>query len=162
MTTGVTSPAPLTTTPVSDHVPGRRFGLLRAGVTSGTVAAIITTAMVVAARAAGVRVDIQHQPIPLGGFPQLTIVAAILGATIARMLATRAARPRHTFNRTAATLTAISLVPAAALPTETGSKLVLICTHLVAAAIIIPRLSGHLPATAKQALENNNVPASLA
>lgn len=46
--------------------------------------------------------------------------------------------------------TALSLIPAITLPDHPSTKAVLVATHLVAAAVIIPVLSRRLPASAPQ------------
>ncbi len=56
----------------------------------------------------------------------------------------RAARPRRTFVVTTVALTAISLIPDALVEASTGSKTVLMLTHLVAAAIIVPAYARRL------------------
>ena len=50
---------------------------------------------------------------------------------------------RRTFLRTTIVLTALSVVPSIALGATVADKLGLVVTHLVAAAIIIPRLARH-------------------
>jgi hypothetical protein len=116
----------------------------RAGAISGLTAAAATTAMVVVARAADIAVDVDGERIPLFGFAQLTLVGAILGVVLAKFVSKFAARPRRTFVAVTSVLTALSVVPDLLIEASTGSKLVLIATHLVAAAIVVPALAGRL------------------
>ena len=122
---------------------GRRFPLLRAGVASGVVAAVATTVVAAVAMAADVPVEVGGEQIPLLGFAQLTLVGALLGVAIAR-LAGRARHPRHAFLVTTGVLTALSLVPDVTADATTATKVVLIATHLVAAAIVVPVLARHV------------------
>jgi hypothetical protein len=112
--------------------------LWRAGAVSGLVAAAATTGIAAAGDAAGHTIEVGGEQIPLLGFAQLTIVGALLGLALAAVLRRRAAQPRRTFVATTAVLTALSLVPDALADATVASKLLLMTTHLVAAAIIIP------------------------
>jgi len=131
-----------TTTPATTLRPS----LSKPGLLAGLVAAVATTTVVIAARAADVPVAVQGEQIPLAGFAQLTLVATIVGIVIARLLPTRALHPRHSFMVATVALTAVSLVPDVMADTTTASRLVLGLTHLVAAAIVIPTLARRLPA----------------
>lgn len=64
---------------------------------------------------------------------------------LARSIGRRASRPRSTFTTVTLVLTALSLVSDVVLPTDVATKVTLILTHLVAAAIVIPALSARLP-----------------
>ena len=128
---------PTTTSPVG----GARRRVWRHGVAFGAAAAVVTCATVLIARAAGVPVAVQGEEIPLLGFAQFTVVGALLGVALARLLSTCARRPRSTFVRTTAALTVISFVPDVLVDATIGSKLVLALTHVLAAAIIIPALA---------------------
>ncbi|HEX2578418.1 MAG TPA: DUF6069 family protein [Aquihabitans sp.] len=139
---------PTTTTdapvaPVAETVTDRPL-LWRAGLASGVVAGAATTALAAVASAAGTSLDIAGEAIPVIGFAQLTIVCAAIGVVIARVLARRARHPRSTFTRTTVGLTLLSLVPDVTAQAATSTKLLLIATHLVAAAIVIPVLAGRL------------------
>ena len=119
----------------------QRPALWRAGAASGAVAAAATTAVVVAARAADIPVAVGGEEIPLAGFAQLTVFATIIGVVLAKVLSRRAGRPRHTFTVTTMALTAVSLVPDVLVDATAGSKAILMLTHIVAAAIVIPALA---------------------
>jgi hypothetical protein len=118
--------------------------LWRAGVVSGLVAAAATTAIAATADASGHAVVVGGEQIPLLGFAQLTIVGALLGLALAAVLNRRASRPHRTFVITTVVLTAASLLPDAVADATALSKLLLMTTHLVAAAIIVPVLARRL------------------
>jgi peptidoglycan/LPS O-acetylase OafA/YrhL len=134
----------LTTTPDGVDQTTRRSPLWRAGAVSGVVAALATTLVVVAARAADVPVAVDDDAIPLAGFAQLTLVGAVIGVVLATCFARRAARPRHSFTVTTVALTALSLVPDLVVDATVGSKFVLMLTHVVAAAVVVPALAARL------------------
>jgi hypothetical protein len=121
--------------------------LWRVGVVSGVVAAAATTAIAAAADASGHAIAVGGERIPLLGFAQLTIVGALLGLALAAVLSRRSARPRRTFLVATVVLSAASLVPDAVADATAGSKLLLMATHLVAAAIIVPALARRLTAS---------------
>lgn len=116
----------------------------RAGVVAGVVASLATSLMVVAARAADIDVAIDGEEIPLAGFAQFTMIGALIGIALAKVLSRRARNPRTTFLRTTMALTALSIVPDVIVSASTGSKVVLVLTHVVAAAIIVPALAARL------------------
>jgi len=122
----------------------KRPALWRAGAAAGAVAAAATTAVVVAARAADIPVAVGGEEIPLAGFAQLTVFATIIGVVLAKVLSRRAGRPRHTFTVATMALTAVSLVPDVLVDATAGSKAILMLTHIVAAAIVIPALAKRL------------------
>jgi hypothetical protein len=126
--------------------PARRVGRFgRAGLASGFGAAVANVAMVAAARQldAGVG-EIQDKAIPLLGFAQVTMVAAIIGIGLAALFTRRAHRPRHTFVVTTVVLSALSMVPPAIVDAGVPTKLVLGLTHVVAAVIVIPAIAARL------------------
>ena len=127
--------APATETAVDSH-PVRRAALM-----SGAIAAVVTTAIAAAADAAAVPLAIDGETIPLGGFAQMTLLGAVLGGLIAAALNRYTAEPRMWFVRSAVVLTALSLVPSVALPPDVATKVILVATHLVAAAVIVPALA---------------------
>ncbi len=114
--------------------------LTRTTVLAGAAGAVATTGLAAATRAAGVHLA-AHGPIPLAGFAQLTFAAALLGGLLASFLNRRGAGARLRFVRIALVLTALScLVPLAA-GDDPASKIGLVATHLLAAAIIVPVLA---------------------
>ncbi len=108
---------------------------------SGLVAAAATTAVAAVAHAAGVSLAIDGEQIPVLGFAQLTFVAAVLGGLIVAALNRWSGRARQRFQVIAAALVVASCVPSVALPPDAATKLTLVATHLVAAAIIVPVLA---------------------
>jgi uncharacterized membrane protein len=110
----------------------------KSGLVTGVIAAVATTVVAVAARAVGIPLDIQGEAIPILGFAQMVLLGTVIGIVLARHLA------RATFITATVVLTALSIVPDVLADTGT-TKLTLALTHVVAAAIVIPRLAG--PAT---------------
>ena len=119
------------------------------GLKVAVVAAAATTAVAMGAKAVGVPLEAGGDPFPLLGFPQLTVVFAVVGLVIASVLRRSANRPRTAWVRTTVALTALSLVPDVLLDADVNTKLTLMVTHLVAAAIVIPAVARRLadPAT---------------
>ena len=111
---------------------------------AGAVAAVATTAVAAVALAFDVPLEIAGEQIPLLGFAQLTIVCSILGVLIAKATRRWASRPQTAFVRITVALTALSLVPDLTADATSATKLTLMLTHLVAAAIVIPRLANRL------------------
>ena len=135
--------ATLTATPTAATATGRR-AVAGPGIAAALVAAAATWAVAAAARAAGVDLTVAGEPIPLLGFANLTVVGGLLGVALAAVLTRRAARPRRTFVRVTGTLTAVSLVPPFLVPAAAPTVAVLVLTHLVAAAVIVPALATRL------------------
>jgi hypothetical protein len=138
-----------TLTATSTQPPGATVAvpsLWRAGLSAGVVAGVATTAVAAVARALDVGVvSTDAHPIPVAGFAQLTVFFTVVGILIAKAVRRRAARPRATFQTTALALTAASFLPDVLLGTGVTSKLTLMLTHAVAAAIVIPVLVRRLP-----------------
>jgi Family of unknown function (DUF6069) len=118
--------------------------LVRIGALAGAIAAVSTMGVAAIARAAGVSLDIDGTAIPIAAFAWWTLVGAALGVVLARFL-----RERRRFVVIATVAVGLSLVPAIAAPDDTATKAVLVGTHLLAAAVIIPTLSQRLPAVNK-------------
>ncbi len=57
------------------------------------------------------------------------------------MLNRRSATPRQRFYHQTVALVALSCVPSVALPPSVATKIALVATHLIAAAIVIPVLA---------------------
>ena len=86
------------------------------------------------------------EPIPLLGFANLTLICVALGYVLAIAVRRWAARPRRTFVVDHARLTVLSFVPDALVPdTDVSTRLLLMTTHVVAAAIVIPAIASRLP-----------------
>jgi hypothetical protein len=117
----------------STHPHGR---LLRTGVLAGVAASVATVAIAALAEAADVALEVDDKPIPLVAFAFWTIVATAAGAVIAAIV-----RRRRPFIAITLAATALSLIPATIAPDDTSTSVVLVGTHLAAAAIVIPALS---------------------
>ena len=115
----------------------------KTGAVAGLTAAAATTTVAAVAHAAGVSLETAPgQAIPVLGFAQLTLFFTAVGVVLAKAMARWARNPRRTFVNTTVALTALSLVPDLALHgADLPTKLVLMATHLVAAAIVIPKLA---------------------
>lgn len=139
-TTPITTPieTPIETTAPRTDVSTRP--IWRAGGASGVVAAASTSAL---AAATG-PLEVAGEQIPVYAFAQLTLIAVLIGTFLATRLARRARSPRRTFVVTTLALTAASLVPDVLADASTGTRLALMATHLVAAAIVIPALAARL------------------
>ena len=112
-----------------------------------TVAASAATSLVAAAgHAAGISLDVSGAPIPVPGFATLTAVFSLVGVVLAIVLSRVARRPRTTFLRTTVALTVLSFVPDVIADAAPATKLLLMLTHLVAAAIVIPAVARRLGA----------------
>ncbi|GAA4196277.1 hypothetical protein GCM10022252_43340 [Streptosporangium oxazolinicum] len=76
----------------------------------------------------------------------MTLVCAVIGIVLAVALRRWAATPRRTFVTVTVALTVLSVVPDLLIPAAPSTKAILMLTHLVAAAIVIPLIAGRLPA----------------
>ncbi|MET7394062.1 DUF6069 family protein [Dactylosporangium sp. NPDC005572] len=121
--------------------------LIRTGVVAAAVASAATMAVAAAGHAAGVSLDMAGAPIPVAGFGVLTAALSLIGVVIAGLLSRFARRPRRTFIRTTVVLTVLSLVPDAIADAGVATKALLMLTHLVAAAIVIPAVARRLAAS---------------
>ena len=130
----------LTTTPTAERST-TSHPIRRATLVSGVAAAAATTALAAAADAAGVPLAIDGETIPLLGFAQMTLLGAVLGGVMAAALNRYASQARTWFTTVAVVLTALSCIPSVALPPDTATKVVLVATHVLAAAIIVPSLA---------------------
>lgn len=135
--TTVTAP---TTTPVAT----RNVRVLRAGLTAGAIAAITTTGFAAVTHAAGVSYAIKGQAIPALGFGQMTFLFSLVGVGIAAVLARRARHAQSTFIRSTVALTLLSFVPDIVAQTGSLTKVSLMTSHVLAAAVVIPRLAARL------------------
>ena len=118
--------------------------LLGTGVVATVLAGVATPVVAAAGRAAGISLDIGGASIPLLGFANLTAFFSLIGLVLAVVLARIARRPRRTFVRTTVVLTALSLVPDVLVDAALATQLLLMLTHLVAAAIVIPAVARRL------------------
>jgi Family of unknown function (DUF6069) len=141
MTTTLTDP----TTALPTHPP-TALQLLRDGAAATVLAAVATAAVAAAGQAVGISLDIAGAPIPASGFATLTVIFSVIGLLIAVGLRRFARHPRTTWIRTTVALTVLSLVPDVIADAATTTKVLLMVTHLVAAAIVIPAVARRLRA----------------
>ncbi|MBG6066061.1 DUF6069 family protein [Micromonospora ureilytica] len=120
--------------------------LIRAGAVATVAASAATMAVAAVGQLAGVSLDVGGAPIPVLGFGVLTAAFSLIGLIIAALLARFARRPRRAFVRTTVVLTVLSLVPDLIADASTATKALLMLTHLVAAAIVIPAVARRLAA----------------
>ncbi|WP_422735420.1 DUF6069 family protein [Micromonospora sp. WMMD729] len=137
----------MTTTAHTTRATGSTVGaLVRTGLIATAAAAAATMIVAAAGQAAGVSLDVSGAPIPVSGFGVLTTVFSLVGVVLAALLSRFARRPRRTFVRTTVALTVLSLVPDVIADADTTTKALLMLTHLVAAAIVIPAVARRLAA----------------
>ena len=134
-----------TTLPTVDITTTSRRPLLRAGLRYGAAAAVATTAVAAIASAAGVSFEIKGEAIPLLGFAQMTLLWTFVGVGIAALVRRFASSPSAMWVKVAVALVAVSFVPDVTADAATGTKLALMLTHVVAAAIVIPAIARALP-----------------
>lgn len=127
--------------PVIDVEVGRpsTARLARTGAIAGLVAAAATCAVAGIAAAADVPLVVDGTAIPVPAFAVWTVVGAVLGVVLARVLR----RPRR-FVAVTTALVAVSLIPPIAAPDDTATAVVLVATHLLAAGIIVGSLARDL------------------
>ncbi|MEU4399225.1 DUF6069 family protein [Micromonospora orduensis] len=135
-----------TTANTTDATTSTLGAVIRAGVVATVAASAATMAVAAAGHAAGVSLDVGGAPIPVTGFGVLTAVFSLIGVAVAALMSRFARRPRRTFVRTTVVLTALSLVPDVIADAGVGTKALLMLTHLVAAAIVIPAVARRLAA----------------
>jgi len=144
--TPATSPAPATAG-TTDAAPARPGGpsLLRHGGLAVLAAAVATMLVGAVAGAMDVPLAIEGEDIPVTGFAVATLLCSAAGLLLAAAIRRWAPAPRTTFTWAAVALLALSFVPSVTADTDTATKVVLVITHLVAAAIIVPVVVRALP-----------------
>jgi len=133
--TATTTPRATTTT-----------SLLLNGVVATALASVATPIVAAAGNAAGISLNVGGAPIPVPGFATLTAVFSLVGVVLAVVLSRFARHPRLTFVRTTVALTVLSFVPDVIAPAAPATKALLMLTHVVAAAIVIPAIARRLSA----------------
>jgi hypothetical protein len=120
-------------------------GSLLLGGSAATLAAAVATAVVAAGgQAVGISTEMSGESIPVAGFATLTVIFAAVGLVIAVALRRFARSPRSTWLRTTVALTALSFVPDVLADAAVTTKALLMLTHVVAAAIVIPAVARRL------------------
>jgi hypothetical protein len=146
-----TSRATATNTPSTPSTPANRTpsptrSLVGHGLLATAVAAVATSSVAAVGHASGISLDVSGEPIPVLGFAVLTVVFSLVGVALAAVLARTVRSPRTAFVRTTVVLTALSLVPDALADAGGATIALLMTTHLVAAAIVIPAVTRSLAA----------------
>jgi len=118
--------------------------LVATGVVAAALASGATTTVAAAGSAAGISLDVGGAPIPVLGFAVLTAFFSLVGLVLAVVVSRKARRPRSTFIRTTVALTVLSFVPDVIADATPATKALLMLTHLVAAAIVIPAVARRL------------------
>ena len=118
--------------------------LVGAGLAATVKAALATTLVAAAGSAAGISLNVAGGPIPVPGFGVMTAIFSVVGIVIAVALARFAFRARTAFVRTTVALTALSFGPDLAADAASTTKALLMTTHAVAAAIVIPAIARRL------------------
>jgi hypothetical protein len=137
----VSTSVPATYAPAAAPTVG---SLLLAG-SAATVAAAAATALVAAGgQALGVSLDMSGASIPTSGFAVMTVIFSVLGLVIAAALRRFARHPRTAWIRTTVALIVLSFVPDLLADAAGATKVLLMLTHVVAAAIVIPAIARRL------------------
>jgi hypothetical protein len=129
------------TATVETHTTRRIGRLLRIGMLAGVAASAAAIAIAAAARAADVPLEIDDKTIAPAAFALQTLLATAAGVLLAAVV-----RRRRPFLAITLAATALSLIPPMTAPDDTATSIVLVATHLVAAAIVIPALGRQLAA----------------
>jgi hypothetical protein len=135
-----------TAVPAVPTVAASTGSLLVTGVVAAALASGATAIVAAAGNAAGISLDVGGQPIPALGFATLTAFFSLVGLVLAAVLSRAARRPRSTFVRSTVVLTVLSLVPDVIVDATPDTKALLMLTHVVAAAIVIPAVARRLRA----------------
>ena len=120
--------------------------LVIGGLTAVAVAAAATATVAAAGEFTGISLVVGGAPIPVPGFVVLTALFSVVGLVLALVLARLARHPRTAFVRTTLVLTALSVVPDLLADAFVATKVLLMVTHMVAAAIVIPAIARRLSA----------------
>ncbi|HET7328451.1 MAG TPA: DUF6069 family protein [Nocardioidaceae bacterium] len=124
-----------------------RLGRLAVTGFIATLAAMVATTLAAAlAQVGGADFEVPDsgETIPLPGIAVVTGFFSVVGTVIAVALLRWSARPAERFVWTAASLTAISLIPPLVSGANTATTTTLLGLHLVAAAVMIPTLARSL------------------
>jgi hypothetical protein len=133
-----------TATATTRTAPSSIGALALTGLAAAAVASAATMTVAAIGRAAGVSLDVGGAPIPVSGFGVLTAVFSVVGLVLAAVLSRTVRHPRRAFVRTTVVLTVLSLVPDVIVDAAPGTRALLMLTHLVAAAIVIPAIARRL------------------
>lgn len=108
----------------------------------GAVAASLVAAV---AHAAGASLEIAGDAIPVLGFAQLAFIFSLIGVLLAAACRRWSRNPAQVFTWTTLALLVLSFIPDLVTPDiDAASRVALICSHLAAAAVVIPGLRARL------------------
>lgn len=137
----------------SDSADRPVIALVRDGAIAGVLGAAAATLVAYGAKALDVPMMAAPQtasagePLPMAAFATSTLMATVIGVLLALGLLRWAPRPRATFVVVTVVLTVLSATgPITTGYATTATRVVLMLTHIVAAAIIIPIIARRLPA----------------
>jgi hypothetical protein len=125
-------------------VAAKRSRLVAPGLAAAAAASCATALVAAAGHAAGISLEVGGEAIPVQGFALLTALFSVVGLALAAVLRRAARHPRRAFVRTCLALTALSLLPDALADAAASTKALLMLTHIVAAAIVIPVIARRL------------------
>jgi uncharacterized protein DUF6069 len=140
----VTTTTPARTAPAVVTAPAK--SVVSGGLIAAGFAALATSFVAAAGDVFGISLAVHGAPIPVPGFAVLTAIFSVVGLVLALVLGRKARHPRTAFVRTTVVLTALSLVPDVLTDAAASTKTLLMLTHLVAAAIVIPAIARRLSA----------------
>lgn len=118
--------------------------LAKTGIAAAAVATAATMIVAAIGHAAGISLNMAGEPLPVAGFGTLTAIFSLIGLALAAVLARKARSPQRAFVRTTVVLTFLSFVPDLLSDTAPATKALLMFTHVVAAAIVIPAIARRL------------------
>ena len=118
--------------------------MLLTGAAATVAASVATVAVAAGGQVIGISTAVAGAPIPTSGFAVLTAIFSVLGLVIATALRRFARHPRTAWVRTTVALTVLSFVPDVLADAAVSTKMLLILTHVVAAAIVIPAVARRL------------------
>jgi hypothetical protein len=118
--------------------------VLAHGAAATVAAAVATTAVAAAGQAVGIGTAVAGATIPATGFAVLTAIFSVVGLVIATVLRRFARHPRTAWIRTTVALTVLSFVPDLMADATVATRMLLMLTHVVAAAIVIPAVARRL------------------
>jgi hypothetical protein len=139
-----TAPTAARSLPSATSTSTSTWSMVAVGIVAAAAASIATSAVAAAGHAAGISLDVAGAPIPVPGFATLTAVFSLVGLVLAAALGRWARHPRRAFVRLTVALTVLSLVPDVIVDAALSTKILLMLTHLVAAAIVVPVLARRL------------------
>jgi hypothetical protein len=131
----------MTTVSIQDSAQQVAHPVRRATLVAAVLGTGATAAFAAIAGAAGIPFEVDGEVIPVSGFAMMTLLGAVLGGVIMAVTNRVAAQPRRRFVHITVALTALTCIPSLLSPPDTASKIALVASHVLAAAIIVPVLA---------------------